>query len=918
MSARKHIKTTKTAKRPQWCNFVDPADNSGWFMRNLWFFVAFFVPFLLLYGVFAGAKVAPFGDQQILATDLWHQYYPFLVDFQDKLQEGGSLLWTWKSGGGTNYIALMSYYLASPLNFLSVFVPAQYLREFLTVITCMKVGFAGLFFSQFLRIVFKRRDISVAAFGTMYALCAFVLGYYWNIIWLDTFALLPLVVAGTIALLRDNKFTLYVIALALSVLANYYIGLFTCIFVVIVCISYSIIEFKSFKKLILDFLKMLGFSSLGVGITAILTVPTAIALQSTYSAVNKFPTTYAINIGPTADLKGTLQAIVEVVSNMIAFVEPTEKQGLPNIYCGVIALVLGALYFTCSKIKIRERIAAAVTLLFFILSFIIRQLDYIWHGFHFTNMIPYRFAFLFSFVLVVMAFRVFMYIKDIKLYQIFIALVPVILVIVCAYTVEKKDALENSVEPKYWPVIATIFLVVLITIWLILFVTKAVPKEALALALALVCFAEAGCSAYIGVKTVGVTTTTSYPLGTTDTLAMVETIDTIEAGNEDLFRSEVTKYHTLNDNALIGIDGISMFSSVVNSDVTTYMEKFGICGWVSSNRYTYQESSPFTNVMLNLKYLISPKGYFLDTEHNSLVDQSGTVKLLKNDYYIPQGFMVKEDLLNFSIEYSSANPFDNQNEIFKLATGLDGNLYEQLEVVTQGHTNSEKFKVTKNAYGSYSFNVIDSTEKPHFKYNYTAPYDGTAYAYFSCTQVDNADVRVNDNTVITDYVKRPYIMQMGTVDEGDKLSVYADLKDGYATSGSANVYCNMFNEELFKQGVEILSQSTMKCTKSTDTCVEGTIDVKEDGLFYTSISYDKGWKAYVDGEEVEITPICDALVAFKLTEGHHEIVLKYCPQGFILGVGVSLGSIILLAGLALLSKKTRFMKKREEETVEEK
>lgn len=916
MSAKKHTKTLTTAtKRPQWYNVIDPDANSGFIARNLWFIIAFFVPFALMYACFAFAKVAPFGDNQILATDLWHQYYPFLVDFQDKLQEGGSLLWTWKSGGGTNYIALMAYYLASPLNFLSVFVPAQYLREFLTVITCMKIGFASLFFAQFLRIVFKRRDISVAAFGTMYGLCAFVLGYYWNVIWLDTFALLPLVVAGTIALLRDNKFTLYVIALALAILANYYIGLFVCIFVVIVCISYSIIEFKGFKKLMLDFVKMVGFSSIGLGITGILTIPTAIALQSTHSSNNTFPTTYAINIAPTDDLKGTLEAIVEVFSNMIAFVEPTEKEGLPNVYCGVIAIVLGMLFFTCSKIKIREKIAAGVTLMFFVLSFIIRQLDYIWHGFHFPNMIPHRFSFLFSFVLIVMAFRVFMYIKDIKLYQIFISLVPTALIILCAYSVEKKDALESGVEAKYWPVVATIFLVLLIVVWLILCVTKAVSPEVLALALALICFAEAGCSAYIGVKTVGVTTTTSYPLGTTDTLKVVEYIDTVEAGNEDLFRSELAKYHTLNDNALIGVDGISMFSSVVNSDVTAYMEKFGICGWVSSNRYTYQESAPFTNVMLNLKYLISPKGTFLDTDHLELVEQSGNVKLLKNKCYIPQGFMVNEELLNFSVEYASANPFDNQNEIFKLATGLDGNIYEPLEVVTQGHTSSEQFKVTKNGYGSYSFDVLDNTQNPHFKFNYTAPYDGTAYAYFQCGEGQNCDLRVNDNTVITNYVKRPYIMHMGTVKEGDKLSVYSDLEN--ASVGSAHVYCNMLNEELFQQGLEKLSQSTLNCTKSTDTRIEGTIDVKEDGLFYTSISFDKGWKAYVDGEEVEITPVCDALVAFKLTEGHHEIVMKYCPQGFILGVGVTGACILLLAGLALLSKKTRFMKKREEETVEE-
>ena len=168
----------------------------------IYLFLAFFIPFILIFFAFKVMGVSPFGTNQILVTDLWHQYYPFMVDFQDKLQHGGSLLWTWKSGGGTNYVALMSYYLASPLNFFSILVPADKLREFLYIITCVKIGLAGFFYALFLKITFKRKDVSITAFGIMYALCSFIVGYYWNVIWLDTIALLPLVIAGTIALLK--------------------------------------------------------------------------------------------------------------------------------------------------------------------------------------------------------------------------------------------------------------------------------------------------------------------------------------------------------------------------------------------------------------------------------------------------------------------------------------------------------------------------------------------------------------------------------------------------------------------------------------------------------------------------------------------------------------------------------------------
>lgn len=887
--AVKKIKKTQN-KKLKWVNVIDPSGSENFFMKNLWFFVAFLVPFLLMYICFAFAKVSPFGDQQILATDLWHQYYPFLVDFQDKLQEGGSLLWTWKSGGGANYLALMAYYLASPLNFLSVFVPSEYLREFLTVITCAKIGFAGLFFAQFLRITFKKRDISVCVFGIMYALCSFIMGYYWNVIWLDTIALLPLVIAGTIALLKDGKFKLYVIALALSVLANYYIGLFTCIFVLLVSIAYCIIEYKDIKTLFMNFFKMAGFSALSLGITAILTVPTAIALGNTHSSDNTFPTAYAINIGDTADFKGTMQALGKVIANSVAFIEPTAKEGLPNIYCGIIALVLGLMFFTCSKIKVRERIAGAVMLVFFMFSFIVRQLDFIWHGFHFPNMLPYRFSFLFSFVLIVMAYRMFMNIEHVKFINIIITIALFAGIVLLANEYHDKKI-----------ILGTVFIAVLVVAWIILLTVKTVPKETLALALFIICLVEGVCTTYIGVKTVGTTTTTSYPLGTTNTLNTVDYIDRTERNNPDLFHTEVTKYHTLNDNALIGANGISMFSSVANADVTAFMEKFGLCGWVSSNRYTYQENSPFTNMMLNVKYLISPYGYYLDKTHNTLVYQSSGVKLFENEYYIPQGFMVNEELLDFNIDYASVNPFDNQNRIFQLATGFNDDLYVPLEVVSQGHTSSDVFSVSKNGYGYYSFELNDTSQEPHFKFNYEAPYDGIACAYYQCGESDNCDLRVNDVDVITNYVKRPYIMQMGDVKAGDKLSVYADLDD--ASVGSAHVYCNMLNEEAYQKAYKKFSESVLNCTKRTDTLIEGTIDVKEDGLFYTSISYDKGWRAYVDGEEVEITPVCDALVAFKLGAGQHDIRLKYCPEGFYLGLTVTIACIALFVGIVLLTSK---------------
>ena len=95
----------------------------------------------------------------------------------------------------------------------------------------------------------------------------------------------------------------------------------------------------------------------------------------------------------------------QVAGNMGGAIEPTFKEGLPNLYCGVGSILLAILFLMSENVKLRDKLCCVFLLLFFNVSFIIRQLDYIWHGFHFTNMIPYRFSFLYSFVLLYMAYR---------------------------------------------------------------------------------------------------------------------------------------------------------------------------------------------------------------------------------------------------------------------------------------------------------------------------------------------------------------------------------------------------------------------------------------------------------------------------------------------------------------------------------
>ncbi|MBR0483599.1 MAG: YfhO family protein, partial [Oscillospiraceae bacterium] len=316
-----------------------------------WEVLAFVIPFLLMGYAFKKIEMHPFGDRQFLVTDAWHQYYPFFQLLFEKLKNGGSLLYSWRTGIGTNFLALMAYYAASPLNLLSVFMTQENLRDGMMLILMFKFAFAGLFMASCLRYVFRVNDMSITMFGTMYALCSYMMGYYWNTIWIDTVALLPLVMMGLTMLVREGKYRVYVVSLALALLTNYYIAYFICIFTVLAFFCLCLYENLDFRKFSKRFGMITGCSLLGAGLSSWILLPTFFALQLTYSVNNEFPKSIKF-----------YEKWRDIVANMLAYTEPTTKSGLPNLYTGLLPLLLLGAFLIAKKIRIREKITAVFLL----------------------------------------------------------------------------------------------------------------------------------------------------------------------------------------------------------------------------------------------------------------------------------------------------------------------------------------------------------------------------------------------------------------------------------------------------------------------------------------------------------------------------------------------------------------------------
>ncbi len=934
--------------------------------------LAFMLPTICMLIFMFVTSCEPFGKHCMLYSDMYHQYYPFFCEFRRALRSGESLLYSWNVGMGMEYLGLISYYLASPLNLLSVLIPESWTLEYFSLLLPIRLGLASLFFAIMLKKLFGKDDLSIVLFGAFYGMCAWALGYNWNLMWLDTFALLPLLALGTVQLIRDRKFILYTITLFLSVFCNYYVGLFVCIFVFFLFFAYEICRFKSIWRFFEDLLRIGVFTILAIGMTAILELPTLASLQDTQSSINKFPEGFAVNIASgeavtaaqeawsaftTAKADGSaglvslfltalgaslpvlLDAMSQVAGNMGAANAPTVMDGLPNLYCGVFPLALALLFLVSGDVKLRDKLCSAAMLLFFILSFIIRQLDYMWHGFHFTNQIPYRFSFLFSFVLLYMAYRAWLLKDSYKIWQIVTAgALSFVLVFLSEekrndilymvanllllgtylaamlygnpnWTVrkaeteetEEKEAVESETEellpveplPDHEEKAFRIH-----------FPTPEIRRKQAAIVIACVMAGELvlNLASFASVFPVN---EYDYPKNGEATASMIQVMK--ERENDTLFyRAETTHAQILNDAALNDYNGLTTFTSTANVQVTNFTKALGFGGYSTWNRYLYEESSPVTNLFTGLKYLIERDGKVDGNSYFEALHSYKKITLLENKYYLPLGFLANDNLGN--ITFPSSASFTFQNTLFIAATGVLENVWTNVYKADLEVT-GDKGVTVDSANTSTGYTKFTS-EKGGGKLTYTYTISQQGYLCLDMDLYSQEDFTVwlNDDRLYAEEAKLAQMFGVADVKPGDVVKVVVQCKSD--TSGSVSIQAAVLNLEVFQQGYAVLNSSTLELTDFSTTYVAGTINCNRDGLLYTSIpqcgnkrtqgDYDEdgqwveaviesegNWDVYVDGKKAEIQLVGDCMIAVPMTKGEHTVEFVYENPSFNLGWKIS-------------------------------
>ena len=246
-----------------------------------------------------------------------------------------------------------------------------------------------------------------------------------------------------------------------------------------------------------------------------------------------------------------------------------------------------------------------------------------------------------------------------------------------------------------------------------------------------------------------------------------------------------------------------------------------------------------------------------------------------------------------------STPFEYQNEIIKLATGMKEDIYTPQPVAMADYGNLE---VRKNRYGNYSYKkdkTIASTSPLSFKYDGVE--NASLYGYITNGSGDNASVScggimIDSNIDVKDY---SITFPMGTPEIGVQSEILINPQTD-KESGSITVMTYALDHALWEEAYSRLVDESFNITEFSDTLIKGNVNVIDDGVMYFSIPYEKGWSVYVDGKKTKTFKVMDAMLGVNLKSGQHDIELKYIPDGFIVGASASAGGVFLFIVFAII------------------
>ena len=878
---------------------------------------------------------APFGSKILVCYDALYQYLPLLSDFAETVREGGSLFYSFRTGG-VNFYATTLYYLVNPFNLVSLLFPAEKMEEAFTLVIGLCTAATAASAAWYLQKRYARADISTVAFSLLYTFSGFYIAYYYNTMWLMALVLLPLIARGIERLTNGGKPWLYLASLAFAIICSFYMGFMLCIFSVLyffVCLFSRNINKKGEDDVVLlPVLLKFGASSIAAGgISAITLMPIVFSLSDAFTK-NIFAVDSWYFFNPmdffTVHMPG-------VVYNTLALTKYT----LPAISLGGLVLVLLPMYAFVKSVTKNEKIAHILLVLVFWVSFEIPTIYYIWHGLSDPAGLPYRFLFIYCFVLVSMAYQVYIHLAELS--KKWLILPAVLLAAVFVYGFFTQTGIYRLELQYALILVAAAFVVLLLT--RLLQKGKA-QKGMRVIAFILVC-AEGLTLCYthfIGLER-------AYYKPYAQDVADAKT--QIEAQESGFYRMEFSDSTGITvksgairsgmTGSIYGFNGITTFSSLADSNYALFQFDMGNEGNLA-NMYSYAQQTPMYNTLFDVQYILDTGGALQSSPYYTQIGNTENLTVYKTNGALGLGILANPEIAEWD-GYNN-NSLSAQSSLWEAATGASGAV-SFLPIASLDCTNCV---ITSLPVGA---DAEEDADEPHIHEDE----DGESHVHITEDVITQTLVQTDGYypyqmqsnaysmtfTVVPEQTQNLFIMcQSGLLDtltatNGDWTATYAfrnkkltDLglcaagvpieitvsssnASAYDTNGNSETGVDdslyflvaAVNDEAYQAGLQTLRDNgTLTVTEFSETAITGTVSATKDCVMTVAMPYDEGWTVTIDGEATELIEHSSHWMMFPMPAGEHEIEMHYFPQGLKEGLFVSAATLLMIFLSILLTK----------------
>ncbi|MER6200311.1 YfhO family protein [Streptomyces sp. NPDC001586] len=349
--------------------------------------------FLVTSAAFCAAWVVrgtfPFGNTGRALNDQANQYVPFHRALWDLVhgQAAGDLLFTWRGGFGQQFLSDYYTYLGNPFSWLAVLVPRAHVDLAVFAITPLTMGAAAAVMTVYLGKLHPGPWWQRGVLGATYGLCGWALSDASYIpMWLWGLVALPMLGIAVEWCLEERRWPGVALLVALAWFGNFYTAMMAtmaaCVLLAIRLITRDMTGRQRLRAV------WRAATAAGTGI--LLTLP--LLLPSFLSSGAAQPT------------KAAAFDPVRIEVFLAGMLPATHLWGgRPRLYVASLGLILAGSFLLNTRVAQRTRLVWAAATLLVLASFQFPPTQFVWHGLAVPNGNPYRETFVFSGMVVIVA-----------------------------------------------------------------------------------------------------------------------------------------------------------------------------------------------------------------------------------------------------------------------------------------------------------------------------------------------------------------------------------------------------------------------------------------------------------------------------------------------------------------------------------